>query len=227
MSRYFTVRVYTEQHDKRGEGHSCLVSNHAPSSYPQWGTAHSSNPAHRFLWKDQAEKALRDFLAGGSQPIYRSGRVYGVTEEPVGPLVNADVLPAYEASVVEEVPFDINDLEKLLRVFPASEQEATSRDTELLSWVRKHGAVLVESVRYSDRLEWLRMHPESCRSWDDCHSQREPGTLLCAACRGAGANAFPDVYQNFYYQEFDAVLKQIMSACKRPSARPDSPPTPQ
>lgn len=209
MALYYTVRVYT---DNPRIAHSCLISNNTASN--PWGTTHATGPAQRFLWKEEADEALRVFLAGKSQPIYTHGRVFHVTEDPAGPDVSVDaaqkLTPVPSPSVKPDTSpktLDLSSGEAL-----ANHQDygrSAEIDEPLCEWLHENAKALLQAARGYERLDWLRQHPESCRAMHDCKNPRQPGWILCAVCAGQGVGGYADVYQAHYTQKFNAILEEL------------------
>lgn len=209
MALYYVVRVFTG--DPRA-AYSCLVSNNVASN--PWGTTHASGPSQRFLWKEEADEALRVFLAGKTQPIYTYGRVYHVSEDPTGPPVTVDaaqrLTPIAPPPVKDELPkaIDLSVGEAL--VDHKDYGRSAEVDEPLCEWLHKNAKALLQAARRAERLDWLRQHPESCRSIADCRSPREHGYITCAACGNKGEGAYVDVYQNFYTTKFNQIMEDLV-----------------
>lgn len=222
MALYYTVRVYTES---AREVHSCLIHSGGNIENP-WGTTHATGPAHRFLWKEEAEEALRVFLAGRSQPIYKSGRVYHVTEEPAGPPLTVDEAQRMvPITVAQSTPDQTNTIDLSVGEDLVNHKDygrSAEVDEPLCEWLHENAATLLKRAREFERLDWLRQHPESCRALGDCRKNREAGSILCKECAAQGHGAYADVYQSYYYGRFEKLLSRIgtqvvdaQAACRR------------
>jgi hypothetical protein len=211
MALYYVVRVYT---DNPRSSHSCLVSNNIES--PPWGTTHATGPARRFLWKEEAEEALRVFMVGKDQPIYTYGRVYHVTEDPAGPPVTVDaaqqLAPIAPPQVAPCEPstktIDLSVGEALLN--HKDHGRSLEVDEPLYEWLFENAKTLLQAARGYERLDWLRQHPESCRALQDCRNTRKKGIHFCEACDAKGVGGYSDVYQDFYTSKFNQIMEDLV-----------------
>jgi hypothetical protein len=202
MSLYYVVRVYTN--DQRN-GHSCLV--HVGGQNPPWGTCHETGPAHRFLWKDEAEEALRTFLVSKSQPLYTRGRVYHVVEDPVGPFVSKDEADKSDKVVIapdQTGPIGWVEEGEALLNHPSGPM------LQFQSWLVDNAIELMKWAKIGKRLDWLRQNPEGCRALHDCKNVRAPGYVFCAGCMEKGVGGYFDVYATYYTEKFNKVLEDIV-----------------
>lgn len=157
MSIYYTVRLFIdiEPHD-----YSCLIRKGGNRVHP-WGTCHATGPAHRFLWQEEAEEALRLYLSYDPPKIYQKGRVYHVTEEGVGPWVT----PQEPSEAPEETkrPLPAHTTSLLALRQGEAFLEATIQDpadenalVDLQVWAAENAGLLLatikEGIRLKDRL---------------------------------------------------------------------------
>jgi len=219
MSLYYTVRVFTKN---SRDTHSVLVKNSGSKSRP-WGTA-SVGGAHRFLWVEEAKEALRTFMSyDGDLGVYAfwdQGRVYHVTEEPVGPVVSRggaaeEALEHASAakedqSATEPPTLDLAHGDELLAAFVSDPDQAELHGT-LSQWLVDNADLLLSYARERNRLDWLRQHPESCRAKRDCRSERKEGYIYCEACLAdPNAGGYFDVYQRFYAENYNDAVEKIL-----------------
>ena len=78
---------------------------------------------------------------------------------------------------------------------------------ELLDAMRERD----EAVRKFERLDWLRMHPESCQAVKDCRNKRAEGYIHCESClKDGNAGGYFDVYRRYYVQVYNDAFEEIL-----------------
>lgn len=82
MSVHYQVRLFAEIKEQKFY-YSCLIANGGNRKHP-WGTCHKEGPWHRFSSQEAATKALNTYLNYDPAKIYRWGRVFRITADPVG-----------------------------------------------------------------------------------------------------------------------------------------------
>ena len=236
MSLYYVVKVFQDDPrtnpDHLGPRHDGpRRDDDAPLPLGVTGVA----AAKRFLWETEALAALRQFMAEHGGRHVR-GQVFYVEEKPVGPVVGvgeaplASPEPVSEPVVVEAPQVTSNPfLEQGEALLAAAEACDMSDDSdhddyhEAALWFIENAREFLDVVRERDelvrkceRLNWLRMHPESCRAAKDCRNPRKEGWIHCEKCLEDGnAGGYFDVYQRYYDTKHTLILDELLEPLRK------------
>lgn len=201
--------------------------------------------AKRFLWKEEAIDALRQFMHdhGGGRIV--SGQVFHVHEDPVGPVIRAGEAPPAPPEPPSEPPepvliqttpkLDIETGEALVAEYEAFEEQEDPRPKrvqearfEAGEWFLLNASTIFALLRERDRLNWLRMNPEGCRAAKDCRNPRKEGYILCEECvEDPNSGGYFDVYRNYYVQVYNDELEKLLGRFVIQPEGSDHPPGPE
>jgi hypothetical protein len=221
MSIYYVVKLYTA--DPRSAPDYLGPRQDLRGETSQLGVCNVME-AKRFLWKEEAFRALKEFMDDfGGDRIVR-GQVFCVKEEAVTDHEVGETpvrAPALPSAPLEAPPGPSNPfLEQAEEILAAGEACDLGDDTdhdayhEAALWFYENARTFLDAVRERDevvrerdRLDWLRKHPESCRAQKDCRNLRAPGYIHCAEClKDPSAGGYFDVYQRHYATYYNALL---------------------
>jgi len=235
MSLYYVVKIFNEPQS------SPDYLGPRPDTEHQYGVC-GVEAAKRFLWAEEADQALREFMSVVENDRITYGQVFHVAEEPSGSRVYPGEAhqepsePTSESKIVEAAQDTSVDLDEGERLLAAADGTGNQEDDALHDWLYENAEELLRRARERDRLNWLRMNPEGCRAKKDCRNKRKEGWIHCELCLEDGnAGGYFDVYRSYYVQIYNDALEEILARIGKKigliqpegSARPPDPESPR